>query len=400
MQAGHHQRNHVLGLLGSLSILLLLMPVRDSPWGHASALVPWIWTLCWTPARLALKRLVLNQACLVATSVGLSSMVLLGCIVRQSSPAELQIVPAPLVWMPVAAILITTHNHTDTWGRKAACTLLALAITITAAVICIQLWLMKVPRPQGVFYGVLNGPDLLMMAALLLAMTDSSDLKRWRWYALIALMGAVSSMARTPLIAFVTATLIVAFWDTRHLKRTLLLCTPIAIGWGIFLKQRFLTLQTDMTTYQSGQYSSSAGDRVDALRWAKEHIFDNVLFGMGPNDLQRAFNARWVEWNRLEESITRIVHLHNDYIQIPIAYGIPAFFLFLLFWVFLSAKTTTSGGTKRSSAFILATVGVFATTSLTDSYSYWTEGWSFIFACAGFAVAILNINRNFQIRHV
>ena len=163
----------------------------------------------------------------------------------------------------------------------------------------------------------------------------------------------------------------------------------------MILAKKITKFGDDLNQYKSGHSSSSTGDRIDALKWSMEHFFDHPLIGYGPTQLTNAFNNRWAEWQQAESSITKILHLHNDYIQIALSYGTPCLALQVLFWITLCRYSTNRR--NKIEPTTLAIITIIATTSTADSFSYWSNIWATCYAMAGLIIyKNIKLDRNTQ----
>lgn len=384
---------HVLRLAFLLNVVALLSPVRNSLWDLSVALTPWLWMLIWPAARVEASRLARRHADLVTASALISMLILIGAISRGLIDEEWRLACVPPIWLPIAALSRAFERDWPAAKHPGLDVALASSVLIIAGTCIWQLLVEHQPRPQGVFFGVLNGPLVLMTACLMWASPgnhQAQDGHRWQHAIMIAaVFGSIATRAKTPFMAFVVATLLALLLDRHNWRRTLTISVPVIGFWGVFLRQRFVDVGSDVATYRSGQFSSSAGDRLDALLWAQYHLLDHPWLGYGPSQLTEAFNGRWLEWGRAESSITKIYHLHNEYLQLPLAHGAPAFIVVIVFWALLSHAIYSSQAPKRAKIPLWLMISILATTSSTDCFSFWLAGWAACFTLAGLAVATI-----------
>lgn len=391
---GNSPINHALRLIFLVNVVALISPVRNSLWDLGASLLPWSWMLMWPAARDETKRLAQRHADLLIASALTSVLILLGALSRDLRDEEWRLACVPIIWLPVAALASVSRGATYSEEHHGIRVALAAGTLLIAGTCCWQLLIERQQRPQGLFFGVLNGPLLLMMACLMWAnltqrMTQTSE-RWWCTFIAAAVFGAIATRAKTPFIAFCVATLIALLIDRKNSKRTLLISLPVIGFWGAFLRKRFSDIGSDMETYRSGQFSSSAGDRLDAMLWSQNHLLDHPWLGYGPNQLTDAFNGRWVEWGRIESSSTKIYHLHNEYLQLPLAHGIPAFIAVIAFWLLLSKAIYKSNAHTSKKTPLWLMVSILAVTGFTDCFSFWLSGWAACFTLAGLAVTTLS----------
>lgn len=382
-------QNRLCVALAYLNVLVLLLPLETSDWEYTATITPWLWVLYSTPSRARLTQIVKENRSLVLVTALASIWMLIGSLSRQVAD-EWRIATTPILWLPIAAIFKQHAHQTPPQTKQSVQAIMGIAILSTSTVLAYQLLIGKDPRPPGFSFNVLTGPMLLMMASLFIA-ADQNSGSRPKLLLLIGLAsigGSMMTQSRTALLCFIVGCGCCALFLPKISKNILAYSMPTSIIWMILISPRFDVIHTDISKYQNGSHRSSLGERTDAIVWGLQHIFDKPWLGFGREPLRNTFNSRWIEWSQPEDSITKILHLHNDYLQLALSYGMPTLVFTLIFWVGLFKLFNKPNIHPQQSTFCKITLLIIATTSLVDSFTHWQGLWAMCATCAGIAFSI------------
>jgi len=375
------------------NLLLLMLAVRAAEWTHATVMLPWLITLTCADARVGVFQIVHARKMLTSLTLTLSVLILLSSIWHGCAWFGIEVAAIPLLWIPIAAL-----TRSIQWRHHRT----ALIITISIAICWISLlviWQFTVghePRPKGLSHNVLTGPMLLGMLCTIGALSHPRENNRLRQVlAALSITASIVTQSKTGLLAFLAASLIYIIRQSASRKRMLFTATPVIFIWLLTLTQRLSTFQSQFTGYENKQYKNALGGRADAIRWVKSHFMDNPLLGKGPEQLAYEFDHRWQEWGRSEFSTLPMLHLHNDYFQILMTYGIPASICFTALWITLSIQAFKSTNNCRSNStstatWILMLTSIYMISFITDSFTYWDNAWAMVSACMGLSIGILS----------
>ncbi|HET8870274.1 MAG TPA: O-antigen ligase family protein [Aquabacterium sp.] len=381
--------NSLWAALACINVLALLLPLMNSDWEYASTITPWLWILCLPSVRQRAIQVAKTHRELVLASALASLWIAMGSVARQV-PDEWRTATTPLLWLPIAAIF--SSDEKESRARSLLPSILALAILSSVLFLGYQFFVERSPRPPGFSFNVLTGPMLLMMSCLFAVTYQSqrhpSQTAAFIVIGLATIGGAIMTQARTALMCFVIACCIYAIFLPQISKRILITGAVIAIIWAALISSRFDIIKKDIDKYQGGSHRSSLGERTDAIVWGLQHFFDKPWLGFGREPLRTAFNQRWMEWHRPEESISKIVHLHNDYLQLALSYGIPTLIFTLAFWFGLARSIRRSNASDFQRAGCQTVLFMIATTSMVDSFTHWQGLWSMCVTCAGLTLIV------------
>lgn len=369
---------HALALI---NLIALLLPARDSVWEHAAVCMPWVWVLLSREMREELCQVLFDHRALALCSLAFSILVLIGYTSRQIPTTEWRIAAVPLVWIPVATFARTQWRMNYSWISN--CVL--ASIVATTLLLGWQFFILANPRPPGLSFNVLIGPLLMMQACAyyILNPQRNPQLRTSYLIATTAVIGAIITQSKSALIAFSVAWILSSAISKNNSKRIIFTCLPFSATWYLLIQDRFRQINSDIRSYELGRSSSSFGDRIDAIQWSIEHIPDHPWLGFGPTQLTQSYNQRWIEWGRDESSITKMLHLHNDYIQIPLSYGALALILISAIYLIIYKTIKKSHFQEQQKMAFGAFLAIFLTASIFDSYSYWIGMWGACFTSIG-----------------
>jgi O-antigen ligase len=381
-----------------INIMLLLIADRYAIWHHTVMLLPWALVLSSPELRTEVLTVARTYAALTMASVLLTLLISIGCLSLGCSRYQFDAALVPILWLAVAAFTRSSARNSHR----------ILFITVASAVLAVsgnvlwQFFIEERARPRGLSFNVLTSPMLLAMLCLLNGMVALAE--QWRKPHVagatvllggLGVLACICTRSKTGLLTFVVGTIAYMLFSTKRL-RTLALAAPIIAIWLAMLTPAFQQILVDASDYQNGSHVSSAGDRTDGIRWGTEHMLDMPWLGMGDVEVQRRFNLRGHEWKRPQPDLPFIEHLHNDYLQIAVAYGIPALLCFLSMWAALIARAIQARSqaspwhrAKPATPWMLAMSAVYLPAFGTDSFSHWIFTWATVTCCLGIAAGLL-----------
>lgn len=378
------------------NLLLLMLAIHPAEWTHATVMLPWLITLACQDTRANCFQILRMNKQLTLTSVLLTVLILLGCQSHMCTSFGLEAASIPVLWIPIATLFRSIE-----WKYHR----IAIAAVLSAATACISLVVIwqfageHEPRPKGLSHNVLTAPMLLAMLCLIGALISQQKKQIPKTIFLtIAIFGISASIlthSKTGLLTFLAATSIHLITRPAERKKTLATTAPLITVWALSLTDMLANVLTDYVGYGNGQYKSSLAERTDAIRWAGIHILDNPLLGKGPIQLTDEFSQRWQEWGRNKNAVLPMLHLHNDYLQMSIAYGVLTSMCFTAMWLIPTFKiikpqlAPLCGPTLPPiKTWMLMMIGIFMTAFMTDSFTYWGSTWGMVTACVGLLIGI------------
>jgi len=300
--------------------------------------------------------------------------------------SRLALAAIALLWIPVAALIVGRRRAGRGIEGPLAAALLAV-IVLNAIRVGHQLYGGSV-RPSGYTHNVLLGACMLalaLVAASLLLDARWARSKRLAYAALglgFALVIALVSRARTPLVAgAVTLLAIVGGWRLRLSRATWIALAVALAVWAAWTSARWEGLVEQSLQYESATHKTSIGARVDMLRWAALHVRDIPAFGFGESGLAERMNQRYLEFGVDPAKIYRLIHMHNDVLQLSFAHGLVAGVSYVVVLVAVLAglyrrRRVGAGGVgDPGSAAAAAAVMLLAIAGLFDCFLYWPKVW-------------------------
>ncbi|HEX6016956.1 MAG TPA: O-antigen ligase family protein [Burkholderiaceae bacterium] len=313
--------------------------------------------------------------------------------------SRLSMAAIALLWIPLAALIVGQRRAGRAIEWPLAAALLAV-IFLNAIRVGHQLYGGSV-RPSGYTHNVLLGACMLaiaLVAASLLIEARLARSKRLAYAALgfgFALAIALISRARTPFVAgAVTLLAIVGGWRLRLSRATWIALLLVLAVWAALTSARWEGLVEQSLEYESATHKTSIGARVDMLRWAALHVRDIPAFGFGESGLAERMNQRYLEFGVDPAKIYRLIHMHNDILQLSFAHGLVAGVSYVvvlaavLAGLYRRRRIGASGVGDPGSAAAAAAVLLLAIAGLFDCFLYWPKVWLAIQALLAVVMAL------------
>jgi len=308
-----------------------------------------------------------------------------------------------VVWIPVAA-LIAGQQRAGRHIEGLLATMLLLVIALNAVRVGHQLVTGRMPL-SGYTHNVLIGPLMLalaLVAAALLARCQPAAGRRCLRAAVaglvVAVVIAIASRARTPFVAGTAAVLVTVVWWRLKLARTVWIgLAATLVVWAALISARWELVVTQSIQYEDGAtHKTSIGARVDMLRWGARHVHEIPPFGFGEPGLADRMNQRFAELGIDPTRIYKLIHMHNDILQLSFAHGLVAGLCFVVFMAGLlaglAARRRTLGADGPRAAFgsaaCAAAVLVLALAGLSDCFLYWPKVWLALMPVFAIAVGL------------
>lgn len=175
--------------------------------------------------------------------------------------------------------------------------------------------------PTKIVDPLLNGQLLMFAALAFLAFYFRNGQKYFLGFALVALAGSVASGSRGPLLALIPALLLLIALHWREFaqvhKRGLLMmigfCVLLLFASYDYIFARFLSAYQDVVSFQSGNFSTSVGQRLKMWEISLGLLNENMaswIFGVGFDGFSLRLSAL-VEQGGLPESMLEFNQPHN-----------------------------------------------------------------------------------------
>ena len=311
-----------------------------------------------------------------------------------------------ILWFPVAAITLSLLRSDEQPNTQTIAKVLCGAISLILFALFFQKYGINLDRPYGMGHNVLTGPLLCILGAAAYIYQKKSasiiDKKQPTIWALIflfaAFVGAFLTGSRTAILCIFAIILIVPWQKTKLSKsRFLLLFLSTFLVSLFFIRNRISEAFNDVhLLLQSGFAYSSIGSRFEAFNWGWNNISNSWLFGYSAETLSTLFNSRYRKGEKIVELLP---HLHNDFLQLTIAYGAVSSILFtaMLLYLFKFSAVDSPPQTsindhkttlliKRGLRYMLYCIII---ASCFDSITYNTEVFAVIQATLGALIGLM-----------
>jgi O-antigen ligase len=330
------------------SICLLALGWEGFQSARVLALLPWFMLLSLgRSGRLGLLEVARSNKLAIYTTIALSAWIAASELTHGFSRAGIRQLLHFLVWIPVAAAVYTIAITDRTWIFKLASALL-LVISVVAGILFWQRFFLGMPRPSGLGHNVLTAALVVLAGCVtvnLLTVLPGGLAKRWLIFLCIALclFAVTINAARAPLAVVILAALFtVAVFGIKPKLTWIVGSTGLTLVWIVLYAERLLEFQRDWAKYLSGQSHTSLGVRLDTWRWMYDNFDQYPLLGWSVSGVQNSFVALIQARNPTIPSIYPYEHLHNDYLQLLGAYGLPALLFYVIFLVAVSLPSLTA----------------------------------------------------------
>jgi O-antigen ligase len=381
------------------TIALCALGWQDIPSQKSLAILPWLALAFFGQAGLAsLRSIATHYRVATASTIVLALAIFINSALHGFNQTGMRHWFACIAWLPLASLALIAQRS-QIQARSAMLAAFALGLLLAAAVMIVQRAVLHHERPVGINHNVLSGTLALINlcvvfalayapkgTAVVLSATQPARTNAWVASAVIAaIFVVVLSAARSPLLAFSVASLVLIALLGHHLRFTAVLIILLsalliaALGYT-----RFVEITREIATYVTGDHATSVGGRLDAWRWFSESGFDRAVIGQSPDVVKDSLATRANRWGLNGRPVIEMWHLHNDFLQMTAAYGVLAalsFFAVLGGFVGTAlARVVALRNRPRSRSLVtpcalIAAVIMAFVAGLTDSMSYWPVSW-------------------------
>lgn len=402
-------KTSVLNAIFLANIFLILLALDKIPWIKWLAILPWITAILVKGGIKQIASTAKENKTLLLLSLAISIFIYTGCWQYHCYRQEKMSYLIPLVWIPITSIVKNNLPTLKNSGFSLHLFLIfLLAILTTSCTLLWQHFVANNPRPPAFSFNVLISPMLMGMTCILFMIksrwpSSEQHAGRLHYISVAALIfataGSMITFSKTGLLIFAVAVAIKLATTPSKRKILLWASLPIVTIWAFFLSDALNGVRVDIAKYEEGAHRTSTGERLDAIKWATENALSVPLQGIGKDALNVKFNQRWRDWNLNESDVSPMPHLHNDYLQIAIAYGIICSACFTLFWITLASKTAKAVAravnneqSLHTNSWLLTFIGIFITAFMVDSFTHWPSTWLMINASLGIALGLIQID--------
>lgn len=398
-----------LNTLLLINIFLLMLALNGIPWIKWLAILPWLITTLSKGGMRQIISTINDHRIAFLLSLLISIFIYTGCWQYHCDRQERMSYLIPLLWVPIASAVKSNLRLSEPKGFGLHLFfVIFLAISIVSCALFWQHFIENHPRPPAFSSNVLIAPMLMGMTCVLFMLKStwpsngqhSRTLRNFSVAALLfATAGSMMTFSKTGLLVFAVAVAIRMVTVPSTRKVLFWASLPLIMLWTIFISDTLNVVRTDIAKYEEGSRRTSLGERLDAITWGTENVRSVPLQGIGREELRFKFNERWRDWGLKESDVTPMPHLHNDYLQIAIAYGIISSASFALFWIILAAKATKTlrramnhEASFHTNSWFLTFTGIFITAFMLDSFTHWPSAWLMINASLGIGLGLLSSN--------
>lgn len=277
----------------------------------------------------------------------------------------------------------------------------------------IERYVYGIERPYGTNNGDWGAIEFAMFLVVLalLALIQLLRTQTTRWEkavhalaAVLALYGALLSLSRGPLLAFIPVFLLVVLLHARRTGRwrqglavlgVALAGVVLAVTWvQPQLMQRLAEAHVEADTYSHAHDAEgSVRERLELWRTARQAFEEHPWSGVGLGQFG-VFARAQVAHGRSDTSIAQYQHAHSEYLDAAATGGIPGLLVMLLIFLvplaYFLKHTNDPDETAATTAMLgLASVGIYALCALTDNVFYRAMPHSlYFFLATGLAVLV------------
>lgn len=342
-----------------------------------------------------------NQRAMVLAAVSLSTYVSCVSYILEAEVNNFLVAGALIAWIPACAIAASEfqrHKERTLVGLYLTCLLAALMI---ATLLAWQRYLIGAERPLGIGHNVISGPLICALSILCNELASRSTTlstinTKIPFIRLTSALLAVSSLitdSRTALLCAVISVFYIMSNNIKNLTTNKALSLAAVATLIAAYHEKFVNALSDITGYLSGNLNSSIGGRFEAYAWSFKHFDEHIWIGKTLEGVKTLFNSRYDDTLK---SIEFMPHLHNDFLQLTAAFGLPTA---LMFGIFLGLLYFKSGQGKKNISIakrqsVLFTDGLQPTilciiiVSWFDSLTYNTESLLAFMIIVGISLAV------------
>lgn len=376
-------RNY-LYYLSLASIFIIILGISNFQHKTLLAFSPWLFILLHKSYSEKLWITIKNDKEICIASALLSIHIIISSHVNHSGTQNYLTALAILIWLPIKACIDANIEYDF---KKTYIKLYATFLLAQTTILSTLIWhkfLIGIDRPLGVGHNVISGPLICILAissfemALKFAWIQKNALIKniSAGIAVIFLLGSTITNSRTALLCAAAGILFIITRHSPQIKKVnLFIALTATAAVLLFNENRIYEAFIDIQNYKNGWLYTSIGGRLEALAWASDNITKNLFFGISIENITAEFNSRY---GSRHIAVEYLPHLHNDFLQLSMAFGFPAAILFgFLLYAIYKKKWATSTG------FIVICLFVV---SMFDSLTYNTEA-----LVAFFAVIAVNL---------
>ena len=155
---------------------------------------------------------------------------------------------------------------------------------------------------------------------------------------------------RGPIIAFFLCIIYLSiFYKNKNLLFIIMLFFVSILFTNDTFRERLLKL-SDINIYNANVIDhTSTRERVAYMHYGIDMLSDRPLFGIGPHNIESTMRKNFRD---IPKNAQIRDHLHNEYIDISVKFGIPALIFLLLMYIILYIKVSRSDSAVASIIFI------------------------------------------------
>lgn len=319
-------------------------------------------------------------------SIAISLHILVSSYLNNSAVENHLIALVFISWLPIKAFTEVEIKHDAQRTYIKLYSILLLAKLLIFSTLVWHKFIIGIDRPLGIGHNVVSGPLICIfsitsfeIACRFHQVQKSNFVKKiYAGISIIFIFGSTITSSRTAFLCAIAGIVFVIIRYSPRINKRWLFASLITIsGVFIFSGNRIQEVFTDIQNYKNGNLYTSLGGRLEAINWAVENIPENIFFGISTENVAANFNSRYKNQQLAAEYLP---HLHNDFLQLGMAFGLPSAILFFLFIYTLYKKNYPAS--MRYIIFCLMTVSMF------DSLIYNTEALVAFFGIIGINLAL------------
>lgn len=346
-------------------------------------------------------RLLKSELLLATTTILLSFYIALASYLQESGTNNFLTAGAFLVWIPVLAIVASECQQNKERALIGIFGVMLTATVIIASALAWQRYVIGSARPLGLGHNVISGPlvCILSVACHEIARTSTTISKidtklpfiKISFTLLVA--SSLTTDSRTGLLCAILCIFFIISNKKVDIYKNKLIFSATALAIMLFYHDRFFNVFADIHGYMNGDLYSSIGSRFEAYVWSYKTLGEHLVFGKSLEGVTEIFNSRYD--NNLKP-VEFMPHLHNDFLQLTAAFGLPAAILFgLLLLLFYRRSNRVRQHDMASTEYPVFKNGLqvillcLLTVSCFDSLTYNTESLLAFTVIIGVSLAIL-----------
>ncbi len=331
----------LLALIFFASLFFLTVGASNSRYKIQAVILPWILLAADSSARSAAKELLQRLKTFSILSFSFATWLFLSSLINAGTIKDYTLMVTAVLWFPVASITLSLLRYRRVPSTRAVAMTLCSAISLILFALFFQKYRINLDRPYGMGHNVLTGPILCILGtAAYIYQKRFALLINQKYPAILgliflslALLGAFLTGSRTAILCIFAIILIVPWRRKKLSKSGLILFSSAVLASLFFIRNRISEAFNDVhLLLQSGFAYSSIGSRFEAFSWGWNNIPHSWLFGYSAEALSTLFNSRYRKGEKIVELLP---HLHNDFLQLTVAYGVASSVLFTVMLLYL-----------------------------------------------------------------